>query len=262
MSHNEFDHSHKLALAILRTATEEGTLSDTNKAELAELVELIGLKVRPELEGVFETFVAAKFPEVENVNFKLIVYYQEYTSLPDWIKSSTNWKDIATRLLKNDGEKLKKVKDMQGESQLVGIDAKGKALFKDKGVEPVMYGFDEEGKLLKIYNRDPEQMERVVKWANYFEMREQVLKDGYELFADNGYHNFSEEMRQAADHTKEPFVASKDRKEWRASWLESGDRPGNACNASLRSGGGDVHVFGENPEIRSDGSGVIRLLRV
>ena len=93
-------------------------------------------------------------------------------------------------------------------------------------------------------------------------MREQVLNDGYELFADNGDFEFSEEMKQVTDHTKELFIASKDREEWRVSWLESGDKPGFARGVIFNPDDGGVYVYGSNPEDRSDRYGVVRLLRV
>lgn len=253
------NQSHELALAVLKTAAREGTLSDAYKAELAEL---LGKGVRSKLERTLETPVAAESAESEKLNPELAVYKQEYDSLPDAIKARSSWEAIAGRLLVNNGEKLKRVQAMGDGGQLFGIDAGGKALFKDKGVEPVMYGYDEENKLLKIYDRKPEQMEQVTKWANYFEIRRQVLKDGYGLFADDGNYGFSEEMEQVRDHTGEPFVASKNKAEWRVSWLESGDKPGDARRVYFVPVGGRVSVSGGNPEVRGDYCGVVRLLRV
>ncbi len=248
------DKSQEQALALLKEAKENGTLDKSIEAELAEL---IGTEARPELEEVLETPVTAESAEAENLNPELTVYSQEYNRLSDNVKARDSWEAITERLLDNDSEKLKLVKAMQGEGQLVGVDWEGKALFKDKGVEPVMYGYDKKGNLLKIYDRNPEQMEKVEKWVNYFKIREQVLEDGYELFTDDGDYGFGDEMKQATD-TKEPFIASEDRSEFRASWLESGDKPDLArivnCNSVVSNSdpGGDGHVY----------YGVVRLLRV
>jgi len=152
---------------------------------------------------------------------------------------------------------------MRGGGQLVGISAEGKALFKDKGVEPVMYGYDKEGKLLQIYNRNPKQMEQVKRWADYSEIRAQVMKDGYELFADDGSYGFSEEMRQVTEHTGEPFVASENRKECRVSWLESGDKPRLARSVFFGPGSiGGGHVYDFRPGDRDYSYGAVRRLRV
>jgi len=255
------DKSQEQALALLKEAKENGTLDKSIEAELADL---IGTEARPELEEVIETPVTAESAEAENLNPELTVYSQEYNQLSDNVKARASWEAIAERLLDNDSEKLKLVKAMQGEGQLVGVDSEGKALFKDKGVEPVMYGYDKKGNLLKIYDRNPEQMEKVERWANYFEIREQVLEDGYELFTDDGDYGFGDEMKQATDHTKEPFIASEDRNECRVSWLESGDKPDLARIIQFQFGaagggivvksdpGGNGHVF----------YGAVRLLRI
>jgi hypothetical protein len=191
-------------------------------------------------------------------------FKSEYESLPPGIQTreGCTWEKVWERLLANNSKKLKLAAAMQGGGQLFGVDAEGRALFKDKGTEPVMFGYDGKGKLLKIYDRDPEQMETVRKWANYFEIRAQVRKDGYELFADDGNYRLSDEMKQVQDHTKEPFIASRDRKEWRISWLESGDRPGGARLVGFGPGGGRVYVLGYFPERSVDDCGAVRLLRV
>ena len=105
-------------------------------------------------------------------------------------------------------------------------------------------------------------MKTVRKWANYFEIRAQVRIDGYELFADDGNYGLSDEMRQVQDHTKEPFIASRDRKEWRVSWLESGDKPDFARRVDFGPGVGRVGVDVYFPEGSGDGCGAVRLLRV
>jgi len=192
----------------------------------------------------------------------LALYRQQYDRLPDDIKARCGWEDAIARLLANGGEKLKLASAMQGGGQLVGIGTEGKALFKDKGVEPVLFGYDKEKRLLKIYDRDPEQMKLVVYWADYHEVREQVLKDGYELFVDNGYYGFGNEMKQVEAHTKEPFVASANRDVWRVSWLESGDKPVNARCAYFNPVGCRVGVTGITPAGNGDGYGAVRRLRV
>lgn len=248
------DKSQELALRVLKEAKINGTLAKSIEAELAGL---IGENARPKLEEVLEASVTSECAEAENLNPDLVVYHQEYNQLPDNVKARASWEAIAERLLDNDSEKLNLAKAMQGEGQLVGVDAEGKALFKDSGIEPVMYGFE----LLKIYDRDPEQIKKVEIWADYFKIREQVLEDGYELFADNGPCHACE-MKQVIDHTKGPFVASEDKTEWRVSWLESGDKPGVARYAFFNPGDGRVTIADREPAHGDERYGVTRLLRV
>ena len=216
--------------------------------------------VRKEYEGVIKGGESEK--ESEKLTAALSRYEKEYASIPDNIKSRCSWNDISERLLANDSEKLRLADAMQGGGQLIGIDKKGKALFRDKGVEPVMFGFDQDDNLIQIYDRNPEEMGTVKKWANYFECRTQLKKDGYEMFSNDGEFDFSEEMKQSEDYTEEPFVASENRRDYRASWLESGDKPGRAHGVLFDSVFGSVGVCNVNPENRDDGYGVVRLLRV
>ena len=87
---------------------------------------------------------------------------------------------VAERLLANNSEKLKLAENMQGGGHLFHINEQGEVLFRDKGLEPVMYGYDDKNKLMQIYDRNPEDMQKVKKWLNPHKIREQVLKDGYE----------------------------------------------------------------------------------
>ena len=246
------------------------------KAEAAEAGNKPGLSPEPSL-------LVVRYKEIALLTVDSL-YKEQYDSLPDAIKTRCSWKTLRERLLANGVEKLKKTEAMQGKGELFGVDKEGRALFRDKGVEPVMYGFDDKDKLMQIYDRDPEQMKQVKKWANYLEVHEQVHKDGYELFKfDVLVHDvgFGDEMKQAEKHTKKPFVASKNKKEWRTSWLESGNRPvdprtppfgvlyagfhpvwwGCFCRLfHLDSGWVGVHIG--PPQCRGSNCGVVRLLRV
>jgi len=268
------DITPEQSIAALKAHKENGQLKPEHIKALAELISDTRLSVAEEqpegkpvcidepVEQVAESGIEVESTDTEAVNPELAVYYQEYIRLPADIKSRATWESITQRLLADDSEKLKLVQAMRGGGELFGIDAEGKALFKDKGVEPVMFGFDKEGKFIQIYDRDSEQMEQVVKWADYSEIRQQVLKDGYELFADDGNHGFGDEMKQVTDHTNEPFVASEDRLGWRASWLESGDKPEDARDAVFVPDGCYVRVYEASPMHRNVGCGAVRLLRV
>ena len=252
------DKPQELTLALLKEAMEKGTLDLTIEKGPAVL---ISAEERPKVKETLKTSAVTETSESENLSPGLAFYRQEYDRLPDAVRARCDWKTLSERLLANDSEKLKLAQSMQGNGQLFGIDAEGRALFKDRGVEPVMYGFDKKG-MLRIFNRDPEKMRQIIEWANYCEVRAYVLKDGYELFADDGNYGFSEEMIQVTDHTGEPLVASKDRKEQRASWLESGKRPDVAREIFFRPDSG--HTGGDEcgSRVRDDIHGVVRLLRV
>ena len=173
------------------------------------------------------------------------------------------WEAVATKLLANNGEKLKKAEAMQGGGHLFDINTNGEVLIRDKGLEPVMYGFDDKKKLIQIYDRNPEDMEKVQKWANYCDVRKQVLDDGYEMFKDDGEYGFGDDMKHASVVNEDGlFVASADKDEWRRSWLESGENPALARYASFNPGGGVVYVNGSNADYRNAFYGVVRLLRV
>jgi hypothetical protein len=156
---------------------------------------------------------------------KLEQISDKYDTFPEEIKKRCDWKDVSARLLANGGEKFKLTEAMQGGGEFFGIDAKGKVLFRDSAGEPVLFGFDENDKLIQIYDRDPKQKCKIGKWANYAEIREKVLADGYELFADDGNYGFSDEMSQAQARGHGFLVQSKNFKEFRDCLLESGDNP-------------------------------------
>jgi hypothetical protein len=196
-------------------------------------------------------------------------YMEQYIRLPGDIRQRCVWETVSARLLANGGEKLKLAQAMQGGGELVGIDSEGSAMFKDKGSEPVMYGYDEKSQMMRIYNRDPEQMKMVKMWANYSEICAKVTEEGYEMFAcdsrdSNGDYGFlSEEMQQVELNTGKQFVASEDRKEWRASWLKSDKRSdGKVWNADFSEVDHTVGVYATEPTRTSEERGVIRLIRV
>jgi hypothetical protein len=262
------DKSQELAISLPEEAKENVALDPAVENGLAKP---LGAETRSKVEEALETPVAEAVHaknEKADENPILAIYRQQYDRLSDDTKLRCSWEAVVDRLLANGDERLKRAEAMQGGGELVGIDSEGKAMFKDKGVEPVMYGFDKEGKLIRIYDREPEQMGKVEKWADYYKVREQVLKDGYELFAGGRNFVFSDEMKQVNKHAKQPFVASKDRKEWRASWLESGDKPDLAQfvafspNESHRRGISRMHVSLFPTYRGTNGEGAVRLLRV
>jgi hypothetical protein len=204
------------------------------------------------------------------------MYHKEYDRLPEAIRARATWADINKRLLANEGKKLELAKEMQGRGQFFGIDNEGRALFKDRGTHPVMYGYvnGNAGEyLIQIYDRDrnTSQMERVERWADGDEILKLVYEEGYELFKDDGKGSgpnlrafgLSDEMKQAANaNTGRSFIACKSHN--LMSWVVSGNNPKSLTlhvAASYKAGGVEIH-----DRLSSTASdhkiGVVRLLRV
>ncbi len=191
---------------------------------------------------------------------RLADYKAQYEALPDDHKNGFTWEQVAARLSANP-EKLQKALNMQGSGQLWYVESNGEVQTKDKGAEPVMYGWDEDDKLVQIYGRDSEQMGKVKKWANSAEIEARVVTDGYELFEADGKANdnycFSDDMRRAAAvNDDQLFVADEDGQEWRDSLLK------NACGARFDPNDGDIFVYDVDPDYRDDDRGVVRRLRI
>lgn len=130
-------------------------------------------------------------------------------------------------LLAKNGLGLQRATAMQGGGELFGIDENGKFLFKDRGTEPVIFGFDAKENLLTIHNRNPEQMEQVQEWATYEQIYEAVYGPendltGYELFPDSPDCEKIGMIRAIEEITDLPFVYGTEENEARASWLNSG----------------------------------------
>ena len=257
------NESQELAVSLLEDADEKGTLDPALKERLSKR---FGSEIRQKVGEVLVTPALAEnapdVSEAEKMNTSLIIYRRQYDELPDDVKALAKWEGIAERLLENNGEKLKLANTMQGGGELFGVDTEGRALFKDKGTGPVMFGYGKKGKLLRIYDRDPEQMKQVKKWCNYYEIREQALKDGYELFADDGHYGLGFEMKQVEKHTGESFIASENVEDYCSFWLESGVKAVRAHIVYFLPDGGGGIISEANPEDRECYCGAIRLLRV
>ena len=162
---------------------------------------------------------------------KIEDFRKRYEKLPEDIRKRETWEKISERLFANDSEKLKLVLAMQGGGELFGVDKKGRALFKDVGPEPVMYGYDkdsraEDKKLIVIYDRDPDEMKKAKSWASYPEVREILKEKGYELFPyqPRAYGpKFNDELKQVENQCAYPFVRSLGGRERRLSYVECGE---------------------------------------
>lgn len=163
------------------------------------------------------------------------VYREQYNCLSDEVKQRMSFRSVVLKLIDNNHYNLKKVRDMQGRGHLFHINEKGEALFKDRGLEPVLYTdphyVSGSGKMIRIYDYETDNLPRGIQSANYHEIRRQVFEDGYEMFKDDGEGNFSEEMKKASDANKKHkdstglFICSMDGFHIRRSYLDSGENP-------------------------------------
>ncbi|MBI5412666.1 hypothetical protein HZA43_05925 [Candidatus Peregrinibacteria bacterium] len=212
---------------------------------------------RPAVAGA----LAATATEASPEDPRLATYKQQYAALPDAHKNGFTWEQVVTRLSANP-DRLAKAMAMQGGGHLYYVERTGEVNFKDKGLEPVIYGWDkaegEKGRqLVQIYGHDPEQMAEVKQWANSPEIEARVAADGYELFEDDGNYHFSDDMKRAAAvNDGQLFVASQGRNEWRDSLLK------NARFAFFHPYAGRVCVDVDRLAYRIDRRGAVRRLRV
>jgi len=163
-------------------------------------------------------------------------------------KANCQWQEVESRLLANDGHFLKLAEAMHQGGILFGVDKAGNPLIADGGVEPIMAGM------------------------NYADTRRAVMfkeieggqaPTGYELFPYSDNYQKSAEISAFEDFTKEPFIRSENKKEYRSSWLESGEDPDWPRGAFFSPGSGLVYEDDDVSTALSDPRlGVRRLLRV
>jgi hypothetical protein len=193
----------------------------------------------------------AKIPSWDRV--KIDSFQKSYNNLPEDIKTRASWEDILKRLIDKNGEKLKLLSSY---SEFFGIDKQGRALFRIKGSAPVLYALTCQGKILSYFGEGLSA--KAKKWANYHEVRKQVIKEGYELFpydTVDGKPCPSDEMEQVMDNIGEPLV------EKHATWLESGHEPNYAYIAHLSTEACKVIIQHEDSDYRNC-IGAVYLLRV
>ena len=182
------------------------------------------------------------------------------------------WERVQDRLLADNAVGLKKAAAMQGGGELFGVDEDGKLLFKDRGNEPMMFGFDQAGKIIMVYDFDENQMAvfsegQGGRFANYYEIYKEVYESGYELFPSTPGCKQNGMIAAVEEVTKAPFVRSANGTEMRSSWLDNGSNP--PIDAGVRELVFDplVHTthqtfVREDAPLEIDYRGAIRLLRV
>ncbi len=219
------------AMALLEAAKAKGELPRA----LQERAKALGGDTRSKVETILKTPALARFK----------ADYERWSAKD---KAKAPWEEVQERLLANEGYKLKRASAMNEGGVLFGIDSEGKFLVADGGLEPIMTGM------------------------NYADIREAVrfAKDdkgkktstGYEMFGYTGKFDKSPEMLAFEAFTGQPFVKSPSGREWRFSWLESGDNFHLPRNAGFNPVFGRVLVGHDYPVFSPSLLGTRRLLRV
>ncbi len=191
--------------------------------------------------------------------------------------AGTNWKTIKERLLANDKKLLKKASTMQRKGELIGVFENGELCIVDRSGynghrEPVYMDFDAQKNLI-IRTLDTPYEERASQdtsggGANYFEIREAVIKDGFTLPDASEYGEEKRGIVAAVEAVSgKPFVSHECENYSICVPLEYGDysdwerRPQNERNVSMVKfyGRGDTVIEHENPFKRW--GMVVRVLR-
>lgn len=138
------------------------------------------------------------------------------------------WEAVELRLLANQGALLKKAATMQGGGELIGIYPNGELLIKTRGTEPVIFGHDGAGQLVKITTGTPKREEALEKiqgeglLANYYTIRQSILDDGFFLPQDSPDNSKRGVVAAVEAVTRKPFVGSQSDREWRYAILDCG----------------------------------------
>lgn len=180
------------------------------------------------------------------------------------------WEKIQAALLRLGGAELKEIMAMQNGGELFGVDEQGDYLFKDGGTEPVIFGFEADGKPVMVYNRDPQQMARLAQIADYYEVYKAVYgpedqPTGYELFPNAPDYKKTGMIEAVERLNKKKFVKSADGKQWRAAWLDNGRNislSSRARNVSFDPRDRSTYINGGYPRDRDEDRGALRLRRV
>lgn len=208
----------------------------------------------------------------ELLNAPLSKFKAEYDKLSPDLQAKCPWEVAQTRLLENDGEKLKLAHAMEQGGVLFGVDKDGKLLFADKGDEPIMKGMnykDTRDRVLFKHDR----LDKEGKME--LDEEQKPISTGYTMFPYSGDYDKSEEILQYESFTGYHFIRpfrlkrflsqpSDNGPEWRSSWLESEEDPlvprfiqFNPSNCSTGVSGAGLGPLSEDPD-----RGVRRLLRV
>ncbi len=192
---------------------------------------------------VTEALSAEAVPEVAG----LARFKAQYEGLEPEYRFGCAWSEVETRLLANDGHYLRLAEAMEKGGVLFKVDKVGNPLIADGGVEPIMTGMN---------------YADTRKAVMFAEKEGRQVPTGYELFPNSGGYEKDSEILVFKRATNEHFIRSGNKKEFRGSWLESGENPDRPWCAFFDPDYGYVRVDYGNPRISGSTLGVRRLLRV
>lgn len=202
-----------------------------------------------------EVRVQAQPDESADADPRLTTFRADYEG-DATLKGKILWVEIRNRLLANNGRYLALALAMEQGGELFGVDAEGNPLICDRGDEPIMKGMNYQNtraRVLYQHDRQP----RIIRDGNG-----QPVATGYEMFPCSG-DDKSEEILQYEAHTANPFVKDPKGREWRSSWLESGEAPSYwPLEIHWYPRNKNSYLSYEDPETRDPNRGVRRLLRV
>lgn len=135
MAKETLNQAHELALAVLKAAAKEGTLSDAHRAEL---MELLGAHVRPKVTEVLETPVAAEAEKRELTPEQvdgLVSTLKSRFERPENKKplEALSWEDVEKSLRAN-AEEILHLEESGGEPQVVGMEG-DEYIIEDRSAE-------------------------------------------------------------------------------------------------------------------------------
>lgn len=239
------------------TAAEITDISDEVRADVAAYLRYLGGQAESGNPEVSPQQDAGQDIVEEDSRLKRFVGQYQRFSAEDKVRCP--WANVRARLLNNNGRYLAFAEGMNLGGILFGVDKQGNPLFADVDKDPKNLphcGLNYPDTRNAVYLKDPQG-----EWVP-------DNMTGYEMFPYDGAkdgHARSDKSFEIMDFerfTGEPFVVSPDRREFRSSWLESGENPKFPRYVEFVSGVGSTSVDRDYPLAHSLGRGVRRLLRV
>ncbi|MCX6734599.1 MAG: hypothetical protein NTZ25_01670 [Candidatus Peregrinibacteria bacterium] len=254
----EFDHREGTEAAIAERL-EQSALTPDELREITQILQQAGQRapaILKALETVKAPLATTSAAESVDLDPRLTTFKTDFDSDPA-LQSKISWAEIQTRLLANEGHYLALAQAMEQGGQLFGFDKQGNPLISDRGDEPVMKGMNYKNTRDRVKYKHTSNDKRGTK---ILDEKQQPIATGYEMFGYNEPYGKSEEINQYETHTGKKFVQNS--KDWRLSWLESGEKPSWPRYVDSSPRNADSFVDFDDPNSESDNLGVRRLLRV
>lgn len=241
-SHLEDVDGHPL-VPVAREKVAPANASRPDPAAIADIDE-----VRNAVQG------QARPTESGDMDPRLAIFRADYDK-DSALQGRITWAEIQIRLLANNGRYLALALAMEQGGELFGVDSQGNLLICDRGDEPIMTGMNYKNTRNRVlYRHERNQM---INGAD-----RNPVSTGYEMFPYSGDSDKSSEIVQYEAHTGKPFIKDPNGREWRSSWVESGEAPSWPRRVDYLPNLTRSYVAGVIPELRNPNRGVRRLLRV